>query len=121
MTYEDLQVYVNNQYINAGENDMLSAEVVIEKSDYFNLLEICHDYNIKCYPFSFGFNSVIVDFTKNEKEPDVFFKWLNGFDETSDDLIRVILEWDEILNDEEITIIWDENIDDEDDIDEESE
>lgn len=35
MTYEDLWLYVNNQYTNAMQAGMLGTDVVISKEDYF--------------------------------------------------------------------------------------
>lgn len=46
MTYEDLQLYVNNQYTNATQTGMLGTGVVISKEDYFSLLEICNKWDI---------------------------------------------------------------------------
>lgn len=37
MTYEDLWLYVNNQYTNAMQVGMLGTDVVISKEDYFSL------------------------------------------------------------------------------------
>ena len=35
MTYEDLWLYVNNQYTNAMQAGMLGTDIVISKEDYF--------------------------------------------------------------------------------------
>lgn len=126
MTYEDLKVYVDNQYANAIQNDMLSSEVIIEKSDYLNLLEICRDWDIRCYPLPFGLNSFLLDFTKDNDKPDLHLTLIEGFEKTSGNLLKVILEWDEIPNDEEITFIWyddddDKNSENDDNDEEESE
>lgn len=35
MTYDELWLYVNNQYVNAVQNGMLGTDIVIPKEDYF--------------------------------------------------------------------------------------
>lgn len=119
MTYEDLQVYVNNQYTNATWNGMLSSDVIIDKSDYFNLLEICREWKIRCYPFVFGFNCVLLNLTKEEDNHNIKIGWVDGVDNTSDNLIRVILEWDEPPEDEAIIFTWDDSKDEDEDEDDE--
>lgn len=40
MTYEDLWLYVNNQYTNAMQAGMLGTDVVISKEDYFSFRDL---------------------------------------------------------------------------------
>lgn len=102
MTYDELWLYVNNQYVNAVQNGMLGTDIVIPKEDYFSLLEICNEQDLRCTPFILGFNAVQYDYTEDEEEPEVRYSWLEGFDTIDDEYLRVILEWDEDDSDGEI-------------------
>ena len=121
MTYEDLWLYVNNQYTNAMQAGMLGTDVVISKEDYFSLLEICNEWDIRCTPVILGFNSV----TYIEKDGKLDLKphctFLEGIQSACDEYLRVILEWDEdnASEDEVFEIIWYPEDESEDENDEE--
>ena len=102
MTYDELWLYVNNQYVNAAQNNLLGTDIIIPKEDYFSLLEICNDQDIRCTPFILGFNAVMYDYTEDEENPEVQYSWLEGFDAIEDEYLRVILEWDEEDSDGEV-------------------
>ena len=84
------------------QNGMLGTDIVISKEDYFSLLEICNEQDLRCTPFILGFNAVQYDYTEDEEEPEVRYSWLEGFDAIDDEYLRVILEWDEDDADGEI-------------------
>ena len=67
MDFGDLYLYIENEYVNAMQNGRQSANVVIEKADYFSLMEICNEMEIRYFPFFLGFNSVTFDFTEEKK------------------------------------------------------
>lgn len=123
MTYEELWLYVNNQYVNATQLGMLGTDIVIRKEDYFSLLEICNEQDLRCHPFILGFNTVKYDYLEDEENPEVEYAWLEGFDVIDDEYLRVILEWDEEdTNSEIIEFIWDSDEEEnEEDSDEEAE
>lgn len=94
MDFGDLYLYIENEYVNSMQNGRQSANVVIEKADYFSLMEICNEMEIRYFPFFLGFNSVTFDFTEDEDDPEIEYCWLSDFDVSTNDCIRVILEWD---------------------------
>ena len=102
MTYDELWLYVNNQYVNAAQNNLLGTDIIIPKEDYFSLLEICNEQDIRCTPFILGFNALMYDYTEDEENPEVQYSWLEGFDTIKDEYLRVILEWDEEDSDGEV-------------------
>lgn len=108
MTYEDLQLYVNNQYTNAMQVGMLGTDVVISKEDYFSLLEICNEWDIRCTPVILGFNSVTYIEKDGKLDPKSHCTFLEGIQSACDEYLRVILEWDEdnASEDEVFEIIW---------------
>ena len=61
MTYEELYLYVNNAYVQAYQNNLYGTEIVIKKEDYFSLLEICAEFDIRCFPFTLGFNRILYE------------------------------------------------------------
>lgn len=95
MTYEELYLYVNNAYVQAYQNDLYGTEIVIKKEDYFSLLEICAEFDIRCFPFTLGFNRILYDFSDNEKEPKIHLSFIDGFELVEESFLRVILEWDD--------------------------
>lgn len=108
MTYEDLWLYVNNQYTNAMQAGMLGTDIVISKEDYFSLLEICNGWDIRCTPVILGFNSVTYIEEDGKLNPKPHCMLLEGIQAACDDYLRVILEWDEnnASEDEVFEIIW---------------
>lgn len=107
MTYEELYLYVNNAYVQAYQNNLYGTEIVIKKEDYFSLLEICAEFEIRCFPFVLGFNRILYDYSENSKEPKINLSFIDGFEFVEDSFLRVILEWDDF------TIYKDEiNLDD---------
>ena len=108
MTYEDLWLYVNNQYTNAMQAGMLGTDVVISKEDYFSLLEICNGWDIRCTPVILGFNSVTYIEKDGKLDPKPHCTLLEGIQSACDEYLRVILEWDEdnVSEDEIFEIIW---------------
>lgn len=108
MTYEDLWLYVNNQYTNAMQAGMLGTDIVISKEDYFSLLEICNGWDIRCTPVILGFNSVTYIEENGKLNPEPHCTLLEGIQVACDDYLRVILEWDEnnASEDEVFEIIW---------------
>lgn len=123
MTYDELHLYVNNQYTNAIQAGMLGTDIVISKEDYFSLLEICNEWDIRCTPVILGFNSVTYIEEDGKLNPEPHCTLLEGFQCACDDYLRVILEWDEnnIRENEIYDIVWypedeSENEDDEEEI-----
>lgn len=108
MTYEDLWLYVNNQYTNAMQAGMLGTDIVISKEDYFSLLEICNGWDIRCTPVILGFNSVTYIEKDGKLDPEPHCMLLEGIQCACDDYLRVILEWDEdkTREDDIFEIIW---------------
>ena len=108
MIYEDLWLYVNNQYTNAMQAGMLGTDAVISKEDYFSLLEICNGWDIRCTPVILGFNSVTYIEKDGKLDPKPHCTLLEGIQSACDEYLRVILEWDEnnASEDEVFEIIW---------------
>lgn len=92
---EILFLYLVNQLTNALQNGMRSTDIVIPKEEYFYLLELCNQSNVRCYPFILGFNSVCYKYYDQEEEPEVDYCYIDGYDSDYNDYLRVILEWDE--------------------------
>lgn len=92
---EVLFLYLVNQLTNALQNGMWSTDIVIPKEEYFYLLELCNQSNVRCYPFILGFNSVCYKYYDQEEEPEVDYCYIDGYDSDCNDYLRVILEWDE--------------------------
>ena len=89
MTYDELWLYVNNQYVNAAQNNLLGTDIVIPKEDYFSLFEICNEQDIRCAPFILGFNAVMYDYTEDEETRQVQYSWLEGFDAIEDEYDKI--------------------------------
>lgn len=95
MTYEELYLYVNNAYVQAYQNNLYGTEIVIKKEDYFSLLEICAEFDIRCFPFILGFNRILYDYSKDEESPKIHLSFIDGFEFVEESFLRVILEWDD--------------------------
>lgn len=95
MTYEELYLYVNNAYVQAYQNNLYGTEIVIKKEDYFSLLEICAEFDIRCYPFALGFNRILYDYSKDKENPKIHLSFIDGFEFVEESFLRVILEWDD--------------------------
>lgn len=100
---------------------MLGTDVVISKEDYFSLLEICNEWDIRCTPVILGFNSVTYIEKDGKLDPKPHCTFLEGIQNACDKYLRVILEWDEdnASEDEVFEIIWYPEDESEDENDEE--
>lgn len=104
----DLEVLILSRCHDAEANGIFNTKITIPRENLFDLLMICHNFNIRCWPVTSGLIKIFIDLSKesnfsienpenNNVSDDLeIFRYKTAVPNNfQDKYLDAILEWDE--------------------------